>query len=113
MPTAVTTQETQNTDYVTKHSIETQTFNDNSLTTDTTTKTDTKQASNWKDWLTYLSKTKNPDIDNTSYADNTIDDRMKNAAEYFGNNVFTLEVEKFSLVRCFEKITNFWNNRRI
>lgn len=95
-----TPQDVQDNTRVAKHCIETQAYNDNDITTLTATSTESVQTSSWKDWFAYISNNSNPDIDNTSYAGNTIDDKVKNAAEYFGNNVFTLEVEKFSLIRC-------------
>lgn len=94
-----TPQDVQDNTYVAKHCIETQEYN-NGITTSTATTTESTQTSNWKDWFAYIGNNNNPDIDNTSYVGNTIEDKVKNAAEYFGNNVFTLEVEKFTLIRC-------------
>lgn len=89
------------------HSIETSYYNDNSISDTKETSTETPPTSSWKDWFAYIGNIKNPDIDNTSYVGNTIDDKVKNAAEYFGNNVFTLEVEKFSLVGVLKKLPTF------
>lgn len=95
-----TPQDVQDNTYVAKHCVDTQAFTDNSTTTSTVTSTESVQTSSWKDWFAYIGNNSNSDIDNTSYAGNTIVDEVKNAAQYFGNNVFTLEVENFSLVRC-------------
>lgn len=94
-----TPQDVQDNTYVAKHCIETQAYNDD-ITVSTAVSTESVQTSSWKDWFAYIGNNSNPDIDNTSYAGNTIDNEVKNAAEYFGNNVFTLEVENFSLIRC-------------
>lgn len=94
-----TPQDVQDNTYVAKHCIETQAYNDNDITVTSSSSTESVQTSSWKDWFAYIGNNSNPDIDNTSYAGNTIEDKVKNAAEYFGNNVFTLEVEKFTLIR--------------
>lgn len=88
-------------------------FYDTSIISTNTAKNDPvkteKETLTWKDWFAYIGNNSNPDIDKSSYVGNTIEDEVKNAAEYFGNNVFTLEVEKFTLVRCTQEVANIWH----
>jgi len=61
-------------------------FDTSVISTNSTNNSPAKTESDtltWKDWFKFLREQKSADIDNTSYNGNTVDGKIKNAAEYF------------------------------